>query len=225
MSLGATSRHLGEKADPLACFRGSGGLGPDDAGDPLRPAQRDDQVLLRGRPRLVHLRRRLGAALRAAQYGIWQLINGTFLITGIAILLAIPLGPRVGDLPLASTPRRGRASRSSRCSRCWSGSRRSSSASSPSPSSRRRSCRASSAATCRSSTPSPPRCDGVMIVPTIASISEDAMSAVPAGACARAPTGWARPSSRSRPGSSSPRRSRGSSPRSCSGSRGRSARR
>jgi len=26
------------------------------------------------------------------QYGIWQLINGTFLITGIAILLAIPLG-------------------------------------------------------------------------------------------------------------------------------------
>jgi phosphate transport system permease protein len=27
-----------------------------------------------------------------AQYGIWQLINGTFLITGIAILVAIPLG-------------------------------------------------------------------------------------------------------------------------------------
>jgi phosphate transport system permease protein len=26
------------------------------------------------------------------EYGIWQLINGTFLITGIAILLAIPLG-------------------------------------------------------------------------------------------------------------------------------------
>jgi phosphate transport system permease protein len=26
------------------------------------------------------------------QYGIWQLINGTFLITGIAIVLAIPLG-------------------------------------------------------------------------------------------------------------------------------------
>jgi phosphate transport system permease protein len=26
------------------------------------------------------------------QYGIWQLINGTFLITGLAILLAIPLG-------------------------------------------------------------------------------------------------------------------------------------
>ncbi|MEK6277001.1 MAG: phosphate ABC transporter permease subunit PstC [Actinomycetota bacterium] len=27
-----------------------------------------------------------------SQYGIWQLINGTFLITGIACLLAIPLG-------------------------------------------------------------------------------------------------------------------------------------
>jgi phosphate transport system permease protein len=27
-----------------------------------------------------------------AQYGIWQLINGTFLVTGIAILVAIPLG-------------------------------------------------------------------------------------------------------------------------------------
>jgi phosphate transport system permease protein len=27
-----------------------------------------------------------------AQYGIWELINGTFLVTGIAILLAIPLG-------------------------------------------------------------------------------------------------------------------------------------
>jgi phosphate transport system permease protein len=26
------------------------------------------------------------------EYGIWQLINGTFLITGIAVLLAIPLG-------------------------------------------------------------------------------------------------------------------------------------
>ncbi|MSO42084.1 MAG: phosphate ABC transporter permease subunit PstC [Solirubrobacterales bacterium] len=26
------------------------------------------------------------------QYGIWQLINGTFLITGIAVLIAIPLG-------------------------------------------------------------------------------------------------------------------------------------
>jgi phosphate transport system permease protein len=26
------------------------------------------------------------------QYGIWQLINGTFLITGIAILVAVPLG-------------------------------------------------------------------------------------------------------------------------------------
>ena len=35
-----------------------------------------------------------------ASFGIWQLLNGTFLITGIAILVAIPVGLGCGDLPL-----------------------------------------------------------------------------------------------------------------------------
>ena len=34
----------------------------------------------------------MGAAVPRPQYGIWPLINGTLLVTGIAILLAIPLG-------------------------------------------------------------------------------------------------------------------------------------
>ena len=34
------------------------------------------------------------------QYGIWPLINGTLLVTAIAILVAIPVGLGLGDLPL-----------------------------------------------------------------------------------------------------------------------------
>ena len=40
------------------------------------------------------------APVLADQYGIWQLVKGTFLITGIAVLLAIPLGLGIRDLPL-----------------------------------------------------------------------------------------------------------------------------
>ena len=80
-----------------------------------------------------------------------------------------------------STRARASARSSSRSSRCWPASRRSSSATSRSPSSRPRSCARCSASTSTSSTRCRPGSSSACSsLPTIASVAEDAMSAVPA---------------------------------------------
>ena len=93
LSLGATRRRWGEEVDPRAAVRRRGDLRPDHARASSSPCSSEtiaffEEVGL-GRSSPTATGRRCSAD---PQFGIWQLINGTFLITGIAILVAIPLG-------------------------------------------------------------------------------------------------------------------------------------
>ena len=85
---------LGRRGDSSRPLRRGGDLGPDDDGDPRRPAERDDQLLQRGRDQRASSPTREWTPLFAdPQYGIWPLINGTLLDhRDRAILVAIPLG-------------------------------------------------------------------------------------------------------------------------------------
>ena len=65
-----------------------------------------------------------------ASFGVRPLVIGTFLITGVALLVAVAARPRRRDLPVASTPSRACARRSSRSSSCSPACRRSCSATS-----------------------------------------------------------------------------------------------
>ena len=157
------------------------------------------------------------------QYGIWPLLNGTFLITGIAILVAIPLG--LGSaVYLRSTRRRGSAGSVKPILEVLVGVPTvvfgyfALTFVTPSPQASRRSTSTIFNALAAGLVM------GIMIVPTIASISEDAMRRSPQGLREGA-FGLGATRARSRPGSSSRPRSRASSPRSCSASRAASARR
>ena len=130
VSLGATSRRLGERAIRVALFAAAAVSVLTTLG--ILVALLRETIAFFGD---VGIGRFItdgewAPLFAPPQYGIWQLINGTFLVTGIAILVAIPLGLGLGDLPRPSTPRREPASSSSRCSRSWSACRRSSSATS-----------------------------------------------------------------------------------------------
>ena len=115
------------------------------------------------------------------EFGVWQLLNGTFLITGIAICVAIPIGlasaiylseyasPRVRKIDQAH-PRGPRRSAHRRV-RLLRADLRDARDPAARWGSRSRASTHSSAGLVM----------GIMIVPTIASISEDAMRAVPQG--------------------------------------------
>ena len=147
---------LGRGGDPRPAVPRRGDLGPDDdRGSSSRWSRSRSRSSRRsGRRSSPTPNGRRSSTTRSSGSGSCS--NGTFLITGIAILVAIPLG--LGSAVYLSeyaTPAGAQGS-SSRSSRCWSACRRSSSATSRSPSSPRRSSRTSSTSTSASSTPSRP---------------------------------------------------------------------
>ena len=164
--------------------------------------------------------------IKPQSFGVLPLVTGTFLVTGIALLVAVPLGPRLGDLPQRVRHARACARRSSRRSRCSPACRRSCSATSRSRSSRpnvlqdfaqprRRRLQRAVRRDHHGLHGHPDHRVGVR--------GRDVGGA--RSRCARAPSASAPPGSRSRCGWSSRPRSRASSRRSCSASRARSARR
>ncbi len=179
-----------------------------------------DRVLRRGPVGRLLLRDGLGARFEPASFGVLPIVVGTLSVTLWGLLFAIPIGLGIGDLPERvrqpegaqdgqADPRGPRRDPDGRLRllRRRSSSRRCS----------RTSGRNFLGGAPASSTPWPPASAiGLLIVPIIASISEDAMTAVPAGLREGAYALGATKMRRSRRGSSSRRRSRGSSPRSCS---------
>jgi phosphate transport system permease protein len=92
VSLGATSRRWGEKAIHAALFAAAAISILTTIG--ILVALLRETFAFFGEVGIGHFftDAEWAPLFEPAQYGIWQLVNGTFLITGIAILLAIPLG-------------------------------------------------------------------------------------------------------------------------------------
>lgn len=92
VSLGATSRHLGERLIRYLLFAATAISVLTTLG--ILYALLSETIKFFSEVGLVSFitDAEWAPLFEPPQYGIWQLINGTFLITGIAILLAIPLG-------------------------------------------------------------------------------------------------------------------------------------
>ena len=91
--LGVARRRRGEEVIRAPALPGGGDLRPDHGRDRLR-AGRGVDLRSSARSASTSSPTRDWAPLfkPIRQFGIWQLLNGTFLITGIAILVAVPLG-------------------------------------------------------------------------------------------------------------------------------------
>ena len=123
-----------------------------------------------------------GGSRDGDSFDIRTLLVATLGTTFVAMLVADPDRARHGRLPLRVRQPRGPQGRSSRSSRSWPASRRWSSASSPSPGSLPTSSTGSSTRRRARTCWSPASAWASSPIPLVASISEDALRSVPAGA-------------------------------------------